>query len=69
MKNGESPGNFTPVIVHRAAAEMWYTLCMNISRRNFLSGIGGLVAVSQLPSLADDPAVFPQRGRYERLSR
>ena len=46
---------------------MWYTGGMNISRRNFLTGVGGLVAVSQLPSLADDPAVFPQRGRYERL--
>ena len=31
---------------------MWYTHAMNISRRNFLTGIGGLVAVSQLPSLA-----------------
>ena len=41
---------------------------MNISRRHFLTGVGGLVAVSQLPSLADDPAVFPQRGRYERLN-
>ena len=47
---------------------MWYTHGMNISRRNFLTGVGGLVAVSQLPSLADDPAVFPQRGRYERLN-
>ena len=46
---------------------MWYTHGMNISRRNFLTGVGGLVAVSQLPSLADDPAIFPQRGRYERL--
>ena len=31
---------------------------MDISRRNFLTGVGGLVAVSQLPSFADDPAVF-----------
>ena len=47
---------------------MWYTYGMNISRRHFLTGVGGLVAASQLPSLADNPAVFPQRGRYERLS-
>ena len=47
---------------------MWYTLCMNISRRNFLTGIGGLVAVSQLPSLADNPAVFPQRARNKLLN-
>ena len=40
---------------------------MDISRRNFLTGIGGLVAVSRLPSFADNPAVFPERGRYERL--
>jgi len=40
---------------------------MEISRRNFLAGVGGLVAVSHLPSLADDPSVFPERGRFERL--
>ena len=40
---------------------------MNISRRNFLTGVGGLVAVSQLPSFADNPAVFPERGKFERL--
>ena len=40
---------------------------MNVSRRNFLTGVGGLVAVSQLPSFADDPAVFPERGKFERL--
>lgn len=38
-----------------------------ISRRNFLGGISGLLAVSQLPSFADNPAVFPERGRFERL--
>ena len=40
---------------------------MDISRRSFLTGVGGLVAVSQLPSFADNPAVFPERGRFERL--
>ena len=41
------------------------------SRRNFLKGAlscGALTAVSQLPTLADEPSVFPARGRYERLS-
>ena len=42
-------------------------MTMNISRRNFLTGVGGLVAVSRLPSFADNPAVFPERGRFERL--
>ncbi len=32
-----------------------------------MAGVGGLVAVSHLPSLADDPSVFPERGRFERL--
>ena len=40
---------------------------MDISRRNFLTGVGGLVAVSRLPSFADNPAVFPERGKFERL--
>ena len=40
---------------------------MDISRRHFLQSAGGLVAVSSLPSMADDPAAFPHRGRYERL--
>ena len=40
-----------------------------VSRRNFLTTAGGLVAVSALPAFAkDDPAVFPGRGRFERLS-
>ena len=37
------------------------------SRRGFLGGIGGLVAVSALPARADDPAIFPKRGQFERL--
>lgn len=44
-----------------------------ISRREFLRGgslaLGGLVAACALPSVAeDDPALFPKRGRFERLS-
>ena len=44
---------------------------MDVSRRDFLKGgavAGGLVATSALPAFADDPALFPQRGRWERLS-
>ena len=44
---------------------------MDLTRRNFLKGgaaFGGLVAASALPAFADDPALFPQRGRWERLS-
>jgi predicted MPP superfamily phosphohydrolase len=40
------------------------------SRREFLRGglaLGGLVAVSGLPAVADDPSVFPARGKFERL--
>ena len=40
---------------------------MDISRRHFLQAAGGLVAVSALPAFADDPSVFPLRGKYERL--
>ena len=40
---------------------------MDISRRSFLTGVGGLVAVWRLPSFADNPAVFPERGKFERL--
>ena len=41
---------------------------MNVTRRNFLTAAGGLVAVSSLPSFAkDDPSVFPERGGAERL--
>jgi len=42
-----------------------------IDRREFLKGTfatGLLVATARLPAWADDPAVFPTRGRYERLS-
>ena len=43
-----------------------------IDRRTFfkrVAGAGALIATSQLPLLAEDnPAVFPKRGRYERLS-
>ena len=52
--------------MHNTAA-IWYNPRMDISRRSFLTGVGGLVAVSRLPSFADNPAVFPERGRYERL--
>ena len=53
---------------------------MSMTRREFLSGgaafaskggataLDGLVAASALPALADDPALFPERGRWERLS-
>ena len=43
-----------------------------MDRRNFLkrtAGAGMLVAVSQLPAMAEDnPEVFPKRGGFERLS-
>lgn len=35
-----------------------------MNRRQF---IGGLVASAALPTVADDPSVFPQRGTWERL--
>ena len=42
---------------------------MSLTRRDFVSSMGGLVAVSALPSFAaDDPSAFPARGRFERLS-
>lgn len=44
----------------------------NITRRAFMkkvAGAGVLVATSSLPALAEDnPAVFPERGGFERLS-
>lgn len=44
----------------------------HIDRRSFLrraSAAGILMAVSQLPAVAEDaPQVFPKRGKYERLS-
>ena len=41
-----------------------------MDRRQFIGGLGGLVAVSALPkqALADAPSVFPTRGTWERLS-
>ena len=43
----------------------------DMNRRGFLkalTGGGAMIAASQLPSFAaDDPSVFPLRGRYERL--
>ena len=44
---------------------------MNMTRRNFFidgAAFGGIVATSALPAFADNPALFPQRGRWERLS-
>ena len=38
-----------------------------LDRRSFLASFGGLVATASLPSFADDPAVFPKRGNFERL--
>ena len=42
------------------------------TRRDFmkqLAGAGALIATSQLPAFAEDnPEIFPERGRYERLS-
>ena len=38
-----------------------------LDRRSFLASFGGLVATAALPSFADDPAVFPKRGNFERL--
>ncbi len=47
-------------------------MSMSVSRRDFLFGgaaFGGLVATSALPTFAaDDPSLFPGRGRFERLS-
>ena len=43
----------------------------NVDRRRFLTTLaaGGLVAAVDLPAFGkDDPAVFPQRGSYERLT-
>ena len=43
---------------------------MSFSRRDFVRGfsaLGGLIAISKLPALADNPAVFPERGKWERL--
>jgi len=39
-----------------------------VSRRAFLAGGASLAAAASLPSFGDDPALFPGRGRWERLS-
>ena len=42
-----------------------------MQRRDFLRSAlsaGALVATSRLPSLADNPALFPARGKFERLA-
>ena len=39
-----------------------------MNRRQFIGGFGGLVATAALPSFADDPSVFPKRGKFERLA-
>ena len=42
-----------------------------MTRRNFFidgAAFGGLMATSALPAFADNPALFQQRGRWERLS-
>ena len=44
---------------------------MDIQRREFLKGLcgfGAVAAVSRLPAAAGDPALFPRRGWWERLS-
>jgi hypothetical protein len=44
---------------------------MTCSRRDFLkagAAFGGVSAVASLPAVADDPSLFPRRGRFERLS-
>lgn len=38
-----------------------------MNRRDFLRSLGGVAAVSALPSFADDPSAFPKRGAFERL--
>ena len=43
-----------------------------MNRRDFIKSAfagGALIATADLPSLAkDDPSLFPERGKYERLS-
>ena len=42
---------------------------MNLNRRDFLGGVGAVMATSALPSLGkDDPSLFPKRGVVERLA-
>ena len=44
---------------------------MEMTRRRFLTAgvaAGGIAATAALPAFADDPKVFPRRGRFERMS-
>ena len=42
---------------------------MNLNRRNFIGGVGAVVASSALPAFGkDDPSLFPNRGVVERLA-
>ena len=40
----------------------------NMSRREFFVGGAAFASAAALPAFADDPALFPERGRFERLS-
>jgi len=41
---------------------------MEMTRRELLGSMGFLAATSALPTLADVPSFFPERGRFERLT-
>lgn len=41
---------------------------MNTTRRDFLKCGAAFASAAALPALADNPALFPGRGRFERLS-
>ena len=42
---------------------------MNLNRRNFIGGVGAVVASAALPVFGkDDPSLFPKRGVVERLA-
>ena len=41
----------------------------NLNRRNFIGGVGAVIATSALPAFGkDDPSLFPKRGVVERLA-
>jgi len=42
---------------------------LRLFRRRIRSALaaGALVATSRLPSFADNPALFPKRGKFERI--
>ena len=41
----------------------------NLNRRNFIGGVGAVIAASALPAFGkDDPSLFPKRGVVERLA-